>query len=75
VRARELIEAGAKAALSDVSAVAPYEPGRPAEIKVEYKNTAEVDKVRDRRGVEVLDDRTVVVRGDDWWTAWRGFFF
>jgi D-amino peptidase len=75
LRARDLIEAGAKAALADLSAVSAYDPGRPAEIKVEYKNTAEVDKVRGKRGVEVLDDRTVVVRGDDWWTAWRGFFF
>ena len=75
LRARELIEAGAKAALADLSAVPPYVPGRPAEIRVEYKLTAEVDKVRDRRGVEVVDDRTIVVRADDWWSAWRGFFF
>jgi D-amino peptidase len=75
LRARELIEAGAKAALSDLGAVPVYDPGRPAEIRVEYKNTAEVDKVRGKRHVEVVDDRTIVVRGDDWWTAWRGFFF
>jgi D-amino peptidase len=73
-RARELIEAGARAALADVSAVAPYDPGRPAEIRVEYKNTAEVDKVRGKSGVAVLDDRTVVARGDDWWSTWRAFF-
>jgi D-amino peptidase len=75
LRVRELIEAGAKQALADLSAVPPYVPGRPAEIRVEYKLTAEVDKVRDRRGVEVVDDRTIVVRADDWWSAWRGFFF
>ena len=74
-RARELIEAGARQALGDLAAVAPYDPGRPAEIRVEYKNTTEVDKVRDRRGVTVVDDRTIVVNGDDWWSAWRGFFF
>jgi D-amino peptidase len=74
-RARELIEAGARTALADLSAVAPYEPGRPAEIRVEYKTTDEVDRVRGKPGVEVLDDRTIVARGDDWWSTWRGFFF
>ena len=35
-RARELIEAGAKQALSDLSAVEPYDPGRPCEIEIEF---------------------------------------
>src|SRR5919204_624847 len=39
-RARELIEDGAKRALADTQAVPPYDPGRPCEIKVEYKNTS-----------------------------------
>src|SRR6058998_2475911 len=34
-KARELIEAGAKSALNDVSAVNPYDPGRPCEIEVQ----------------------------------------
>src|SRR6059036_1199331 len=38
-RARELVEAGAKEALSDLRAVEPYDPGKPCEIKVEYKWT------------------------------------
>ena len=37
VRARQLIEAGATRALSDLKAVPPYDPGRPSEIRVEYK--------------------------------------
>src|ERR687887_2157456 len=37
VRARELVEAGAKKALSNLKAVEPYDPGKPCEIKVEYK--------------------------------------
>jgi D-amino peptidase len=74
-RARRLIEDGAKRALGDLSAVPPYDPGRPCEVKVEYKHTAAVDKVRRAAGVEVLDPRTVVSRADDWWTAWRQFFF
>jgi D-amino peptidase len=75
VRARELIEAGAKEALGDLRAVAPYDPGRPSEIKVEYTTTTEPDKLRYRPGVERLDGRTIVSRADDWWTAWRQFFF
>ena len=74
-RAREAIEAGAKQALSDLNAVKPYDPGKPCEIKVEYKWTDPVAKLRHRYGVEKLDDRTIVSRGDDWWTAWRQFFF
>src|SRR6187431_953868 len=34
-RARELVEAGAKQALSNLKAVEPYDPGKPCEIKVE----------------------------------------
>ena len=36
VRAREMIEAGAKQALRDLKAVAPYDPGRPSEIQVDF---------------------------------------
>jgi D-amino peptidase len=74
-RAREAIEAGAKQALSDLNAVHPYDPGKPCEVKVEYKWTDPVAKLRYRPGIERIDDRTIVSRGDDWWTAWRQFFF
>jgi D-amino peptidase len=74
-RARELVEAGAKQALSDLKAVAPYDPGKPCEIKVEYKWTEPASKLRYRSGVELLDPRTIVSRADDWWTAWKQFFF
>jgi D-amino peptidase len=74
-RARELIEAGARSALSDLGAVAPYDPGRPCEIRVEYKTTTDPRELRYRAGVEILDSRTVVSRADDFWTAWTQFFF
>ena len=74
-RARQMIEAGAKQALSDVKAVPPYDPGRPCEVKVEFKATSPVDKLRRVAGVEVLDSRTIVSRADDWWAAWQQFFF
>jgi D-amino peptidase len=75
LRARELIEEGARKALADTSAVTPYDPGHPAEITVEYKNTEVARKHRRRPGVEVIAPRTIVSRADDWWTAWQQFFF
>ena len=74
-RARELIEEGARRALLDLSAVAPYDPGRPCEVKAEFKVTSEPDRVRLRPGVERLDDRTIAARGDTWWEAWKVFYF
>jgi D-amino peptidase len=74
-RARELIEAGAKEALGNLGAVKPYDPGKPCEIKVEYKSTGPPAKLRNRAGVEILEPRLVVSRADDWWTAWKQFFF
>jgi D-amino peptidase len=74
-RGRERVEAGAKEALSNLRAVDPFDPGKPCEIKVEYKWTAPPSKLRFRAGVELLDPRTLVSRAEDWWTAWRQFFF
>ncbi len=75
VRARELLEAGAKEALSDLTAVAPWSPGRPCEIRVEFKHTKAADDLRFRAGVERVDDRTISVTADTWWEAWKTFFF
>jgi D-amino peptidase len=74
-RARELIEEGAKTALRDVRAVAPYDPGRPCEIRVEFTKTDAFDSYRLKAGVEEAGERTLVSRADDWWSAWRQFFF
>jgi D-amino peptidase len=75
LRARQMIEEGATQALSNLEAVAPYDPGRPCEIKVEFKNTVAPDKLRFRSGVERIDDRIVVASADTWWEAWRAYFF
>jgi D-amino peptidase len=75
VRARELIEDGAKRALSNLSAVAPWDPGRPAEIRVQYSSPDLVARFRFRPGVEIVEARTILSRADDWWTAWRQFYF
>ncbi len=75
LKARVLIEEGARQALSDLRTVPPYDPGSPCEIKVEFKNTVAPDKLRFHSGVERLDDRTVVSRADTWWDAWQQYFF
>jgi len=75
LRARELIEEGAKKALSDLSAVKPYDPGSPCTIEVEYKVTEAVDKLRRVHGVEIVDDRHIRSTADTWWAAWQQFFF
>jgi D-amino peptidase len=74
-RVRELIEEGAKKALSDLSTVPPYDPGSPCEIRVEYKHTNAAHALRYRSGVEILDPRTIVSRADTWWAAWTQFYF
>jgi D-amino peptidase len=75
LRARERIEAGAKQALQKLDAVAPYDPGRPSEIEVEFTTAAAAKEYRRKPGVETVDPRKVVVRDDDWWRAWQKFFF
>jgi D-amino peptidase len=75
VRARELIEEGAKRALRDLSAVRPYDPGRPSEIQVDFTTPDRLVEFRNRRGVEVTGPLTIVSRADDWWAAWSQFFF
>jgi D-amino peptidase len=74
-RARELIEDGARRALADLTAVAPYDPGRPCEIRVELTATSATDEYRRKPGVEIVDPRQIVSRADDWWSAWQQFFF
>jgi D-amino peptidase len=73
--ARELIEAGARKALSDLSAVKPYDPGKPCEIEIEFTSPDRLQEYANRKGVEVTGPRSLVARGDDWWAAWSSFFF
>jgi D-amino peptidase len=74
-RAREQIEGGAKQALANLGAVAPYDPGRPSEITVDFNHTDGGEPYRHRAGVEIAGPRRIVSRADDWWSAWKQFFF
>ena len=70
-----MIENGARRALQDLSAVEPYDPGRPSEITVEFMTPDRVVEYRNRRGVEQVGELTLVSHADDWWTAWSQFYF
>jgi D-amino peptidase len=74
LRAREMIEEGARNALKTLDAVQPYDPGRPVEIEVQFLTPSEVDKYRGRQGVEVTGPESIVSRAADWWTAWRQLY-
>jgi D-amino peptidase len=75
LKARELIEDGAKRALKDLTAVPRYDPGRPCEITIEFMTPDRVVEYRNRRGVEQVGDLTLASKADDWWTAWSQFYF
>ncbi len=74
-RARDLIEYGAKRALKDLSAVEPYDPGRPCEIRIAFTTPDRLVEYRNRKGIEQVDELTLVSTAGDWWTAWSQFFF
>lgn len=71
VRARGLIEAGARAALADRSAVEPYRPAVPTTITIELPGVEAAAAYRGRPGVEIPDPLRVVSRADSWMQAWN----
>lgn len=71
VRARQIIEDGAKRALQNLTAVKPYVPARPTTISIELSTVDSANKFRGRHGVEIVEPLRVVSRGDDWMQAWN----
>jgi D-amino peptidase len=74
VRARELIEAATKEAVGKRDRIPPYDPGKPCAIEADLADAGLAERYRWRHGVEV-DGVTITSRAEDWWTAWRQFFF
>jgi D-amino peptidase len=74
-RARAMIEEGARNALAKRDRVTPYDPGKPCAIEVEFSTPELVDRYRHRPSVEVVSPLRIVSRADDWWSAWRQFYF
>ncbi len=71
VRARRMIEDGAKQALRDLQAVRPYVPTRPTEITFELATVDRAAEFMGRYGVEIPEPLKVVSRGADWMQAWN----
>ncbi|MGH9173249.1 MAG: M55 family metallopeptidase, partial [Vicinamibacterales bacterium] len=70
VRARSMIEEGARQALGALKAVRPYVPARPVAITIEVDTVDQMAGFRGRSGVEIAEPLTVISRGDDWLQAW-----
>ena len=74
VRARQMIEAGAKASLKDLKAVRPYVPAGPVTIAFELATVDHGAKYKGRAGVTVKDDLVVTSVADTWLQAWDQFW-
>ena len=74
-RARQMIEAGARQALADVKAVAPYDPGHPCAIQVEFTTPDAQAPFARKQGIESTGPRSIMSYANDWWTAWKQFYF
>ncbi len=71
VRARQMIEEGAKRALKDLKAVKPYVPAKPTTITIDLSTVDTAATFKGRYGVEIVEPLKVVSRGDDWMQAWN----
>ena len=74
VRARQLIEDGAKNALADLSQTKPYVPAKPTTIKIELASVDQLAEFQGRSGVEITGPLSVESRAEDWLTAWNQFW-
>jgi D-amino peptidase len=71
VKAREMIAAGAKKALSSPVKVKPYVPKKPTKITVDLGTVDSAATFKGRHGVEIVEPLKVVSRGKNWMEAWN----
>jgi D-amino peptidase len=71
VRARQMIEDGAKRALQNLKAVKPYVPASPTTITIELSTVETAEQFRGRHGVEIVEPLKVLSRADTWMQAWN----
>jgi D-amino peptidase len=74
IRARELLEQAAKAALADLGGAPIYEPRAPSTIEVELATSDDADVYRHRSDVTLTDPRTIETTAPTWWDAWRAVY-
>ncbi|CAN5229843.1 M55 family metallopeptidase [soil metagenome] len=70
VRARRMIEEGAKKALENLKKAKPYKTKGPVEVKFQIVTADMMDLYRQKPGVEILDAQTVRARGKNFLEAW-----
>ena len=75
LRARQMIEAGAREALGRLDQVQPYAPASPTSVTVVLATPHDAEQYQNKPGVELVEPRTAVARGADWWEAWRNLWF
>lgn len=75
VRARQMIEAGARQALQNLKAVPPYVPTKPTTISIDLGTVDTAAQFQGRYGVEVVEPLKVISRGSDWLTAWNQIWY
>jgi D-amino peptidase len=73
-QARQMIEEGAKRALSSPIRTKPYVPARPTTITIELGLVEHAKDFRGRNGIEIVEPLKVVSRGKDWMGAWNNFW-
>ena len=61
--------------LADLKAVAPYDPGSPCEILVDFNTSDTSRSTATGPASRSPTPRQIASRADDWWTAWRQFYF
>ncbi|MDA1140312.1 MAG: M55 family metallopeptidase [Planctomycetota bacterium] len=71
VRARKMIEEGARQALELKPDVQPYVPAKPTTITVELSTVDTAANFQGRHGVEFIDPLKLVSKGEDWMEAWN----
>ncbi len=75
VKARQMIEEGARQALKDLKAVKPYVPASPTTITIDLSTADTAQPFRNRPNVEITDhDMKVISRGQNWMEAWNNIW-
>ena len=70
VRARQMIEDGAREALLSKKRPKPYVPKKPTTITIDLSTVESSAQFMGRAGVEIVEPLKVVSRGKNWMQAW-----
>lgn len=74
VRARQMIEDGARNALKDLTVTRPYVPDKPTTIKIEVGSVDKLADFKGRSGIEITGPLTAESKAVDWMAAWNQFW-